>query len=291
MSRLSDYFSLVRFSHSVFALPFALCGAWLGSGGPPPARALLLVVACAVAARTAAMGFNRLADREIDAQNPRTRARELPARKIAASAAALLVLVASLAFVALAFALNRTSGLLSLPVLLVLLAYSYVKRFSASAHFVLGFALALAPLGAWIAVRGGFDGASPVPVLWLAGAVLTWVAGFDLIYACQDVDFDRRARLHSIPAKLGVGRALLLSSALHVVTVACLVLVGRSAHLSFIWWGAVVLAAALLAWEHSLVSETDLSRVNAAFFTLNGWVSVLLFLGLALDRGVLGGSA
>jgi 4-hydroxybenzoate polyprenyltransferase len=291
MSRIADYLSLVRFSHSVFALPFALSGAWLASGGRPPARVLLLVVLCAVAARTAAMGFNRIVDREIDAQNPRTRGREIPARKIRAGAAALLVLVASAAFVGFAFLLNRTSGLLSFPVLAVLLAYSYVKRVSSSAHFVLGFALALAPLGAWIAVRGGFDGASPVPVLWLALAVLAWVAGFDLIYACQDVDFDRQARLHSIPAKLGVGRALALSSALHAGTVLCLVLVGTSARLSFIWWGAVLCAAALLAWEHSLVSEKDLSRVNAAFFTVNGWVSVLLFVGLALDRGVLGGAA
>jgi 4-hydroxybenzoate polyprenyltransferase len=139
-------------------------------------------------------------------------------------------------------------------------------------------------------VRGSFEGESLRPVLWLAGAVLTWVAGFDLIYACQDVEFDREANLHSIPARLGVGRALAISTALHVLTVACLVFVGRSARLSFIWWGAVLLAALLLAWEHSLVSEKDLSKVDAAFFTVNGWVSVLLFAGLALDRGVLGGA-
>ena len=291
MSRVRDYLSLVRFSHSVFALPFALCGAWLGSGGPPPLRALLLVVLCAVAARTAAMAFNRLVDREIDARNPRTSGRELPARRISPGAAGLLVALSSAAFVGLAFALNRTAGLFSVPVLLVLLAYSYVKRFSASAHFVLGLALALAPLGAWVAVGGEVSGAGLAPVLWLAGAVLTWVAGFDLIYACQDVEFDRASRLHSIPARLGVGRALRISSFLHVLTVLCLVLVGRSARLSFIWWGAVLVAALLLAWEHSLVSEKDLSRVNAAFFTVNGWVSVLLFAGLALDRGVLGAPA
>ena len=291
MTTLREYLSLVRFSHSVFALPFALCGAWLASGGVPPPRALVLVVGCAVAARTAAMAFNRLVDRGIDARNPRTRARELPTGRVSAAAAAALVALASLAFVVLAFALNRLAGILSVPVLAVLLFYSYVKRFSSSAHFVLGLSLALAPLGAWIAVRGALGGGGTPSVLWLAGAVLTWVAGFDLIYACQDVEFDRRARLHSIPAKLGVGRALALSSALHAGTVLCLVLVGRSAHLSFIWWGAVLVAAALLAWEHSLVSEEDLSRVNAAFFTVNGWVSVLLFAGLALDRGVLGGGA
>jgi len=283
VSRLRDWFSLVRFSHSIFALPFALCGAWLASGGPPPARALLLVVLCAVAARTAAMAFNRVVDREQDARNPRTRGREIPKGRISARGASVLVVLASLAFVGLAFALNRTSGILSFPVLLVLLAYSYVKRVSASAHFVLGLALALAPLGAWVAIRGEFAGASVVPVLWLAAAVLTWVAGFDLIYACQDVEFDRRSSLHSIPARLGVGRALRLSIGLHAATVACLVLVGTSALLSVLWWAAVLLAALLLAWEHSLVSETDLSRVNAAFFTVNGWVSVGLLVFTAVD--------
>lgn len=292
MTRARDLLGLVKFSHSVFALPFALCGAWLGSGGTPPLRALLLVVLCAVAARTAAMAFNRLVDREIDARNPRTRTRELPAGRLRAGTVLLLVVVASAVFVASAFALNRLAGLLAIPVLLVLLAYSYVKRFSSGVHLVLGLSLALAPLGAWVAVRGGslHDlGNGLTPVLWLAGAVLTWVAGFDLIYACQDVEFDRSEGLHSIPARLGVGRALLLSSILHFLTVLCLVRVGFSAGLSFIWWGAVLLAAVLLVWEHSLVSKDDLSRVDAAFFTVNGWVSVLVFAGLALDRGVLGG--
>ena len=294
MSGARDYLSLVKFSHSIFALPFALCGLWLGSGGVPPARALLLVVLCAVAARTAAMAFNRLVDREIDARNPRTAARELPAGRLSAGAVVLLVVVASSVFVAGAFALNRTAGMLAVPVLLVLLGYSYVKRFSPGAHLVLGLSLALAPLGAWVAVRGGSPeglGAGLAPVLWLAGAVLSWVAGFDLIYACQDVEVDRAQGLHSIPARMGIGRALLVSSGLHVVTVLCLVQVGATAGLSFIWWAAVILAALLLLWEHSLVSKDDLSRVNAAFFTVNGWVSVLVFLGLALDRGLLGGRA
>jgi 4-hydroxybenzoate polyprenyltransferase len=292
VSRARDLLSLVKFSHSVFALPFALRGAWLASGGLPPVRVLGLVVACAVAARTAAMAFNRLVDRRIDARNPRTSGRELPAGKLSASTALALVGIASAAFVALAFALNPLAGQLAVPVLILLFAYSYVKRFSASAHFVLGLSLAIAPLGAWVAVRGGSPedfGRGLAPVLWLSAAVLTWVAGFDLIYACQDVEFDRSERLHSIPARLGVGRALALSSVLHVGTVACLVAVGLAAGLSFFWWGAVAVAAGLLAWEHSLVSKDDLSRVDAAFFTVNGWVSVLVFLGLALDRGVLGG--
>jgi 4-hydroxybenzoate polyprenyltransferase len=285
--RIADWFSLVRFSHSIFALPFALAGAWLAAGGVPPARTLVLIVVCAVCARTAAMGFNRLVDRDIDADNPRTSGREIPSGKLSARAVLLLVLLASAAFVAAAYALNTLAGNLSWPVLLILLAYSYVKRFSWTAHAVLGVALALAPLGAWIAVRGAFD-APLAPVLWLALAVTTWVAGFDLIYACQDAAFDERAGLHSVPARFGVGFALSCSSVLHVLTVIALVCVGTSAGLGWIWWIAVAGSAVLLVYEHRLVSKDDLSRVNAAFFTVNGWIGVGLFAGLALDRAFLG---
>ena len=290
MTVIRDWLSLVRFSHSVFALPFALQGAWLAAGGVPDARVLALVVLCAVLARTAAMGFNRLVDREIDAANPRTRGRELPAGKLSPRAVLALVALGSAGFVAAAAALNPLAGALSPAVLAVLLGYSYVKRFSAAAHLVLGLALAIAPVGAWIAVRGEL-GAGSAPVLWLAGGVLTWVAGFDLIYACQDADFDRAAGLHSVPARFGVARALALSAALHVATVGCLAAVGVAAGLSLAYWIALALAAALLAWEHSLVSPRDLSRVDAAFFTANGWVGVGLFVGLALDRGLAHGVA
>jgi 4-hydroxybenzoate polyprenyltransferase len=286
-SSLRDWFSLVRFSHSVFALPFALCGAWLAAGGVPPVRTLVLVVVCAVSARTAAMGFNRFVDRDIDAQNPRTRSRELPAGRLSGAAVVALVVVASAVFVVAAFALNRLAGMLSAPVLAILLSYSWFKRFSQLAHVVLGIALALAPLGAWIAVRGDFAG-DLAPVLWLALAVTTWVAGFDLIYACQDAEFDARTGLHSVPGKHGVAFALRLARPLHVVTVAALVLVGTSGHLHLPWWIAVGVSAALLAWEHSLVSATDLSRVNVAFFTVNGWIGIGLFVGLALDRALVG---
>ncbi len=287
MSRVADYFSLVRFSHSVFALPFALCGAWLAAGGPPALRTLGLVVLCAVAARTAAMAFNRIADARSDAQNPRTAAREIPAGRVRAGAASALVLGSAAVFVAAAWLLNPLAGWLALPVLAVLLGYSLMKRVHWSAHLVLGLALGLAPLGAWIAVRGAIDG-SIAPALWLAAAVLTWVAGFDLIYACQDADFDRQSGLHSIPARFGVARALALSSFLHAGTVAALALVGWSAGLSWIWWAALALAGLLLLWEHRLVRPDDLSRVNLAFFTLNGWLGLLLFAGLALDRWLLG---
>jgi 4-hydroxybenzoate polyprenyltransferase len=288
MKRLVTYFSLVKFSHSIFALPFALQGAWLAAGGMPDAGDILWIVVAAVCARTAAMAFNRLIDRHQDAANPRTAGRELPAGKLVPAQVAALVLLSALGFVGASFALNPLAGRLSLPVLAVLLSYSCFKRFSVLAHAVLGLGLALAPLGAWIAVRGDFEG-DLRPVLLLAAAVWSWVAGFDLIYACQDAEFDRKSGLHSVPARFGVGRALLLARVLHLVTVACLVGFTGSADLSWIYWTAVAGAAILLAWEHSLVALDDLSRVNVAFFTLNGWVGVALFVGLVLDMQFLGG--
>ena len=282
MSRLVDVLRLVKFSHSVFALPFALAGAWLAAGGMPRLATLGWIVLCAVAARTAAMAFNRLVDRDVDAVNPRTAGRELPRGALRPGLVAALVLAAAAVFVLGAFALGRVPGLLSFPVLAVLLGYSYVKRFSALAHFVLGLALALGPLGAWVAVRGGVEGPL-APVLWLALAVWTWVAGFDLIYACQDAEFDRAEGLHSVPARVGVARALVLSRVLHVVTAAALVGVGVTAGLGLAYFAAVALVVGLLVYEQSLVRADDLSRVDLAFFTVNGWVSVALFVGVALD--------
>jgi len=283
---LAKYLSLVKFSHSVFALPFALQGAWLAAGGVPQPRTLLGIVWCAVAARTAAMGFNRLVDRHIDAANPRTRQREIPAGQVSPVAAAVLVVGASAVFVAGAFFLNTLAGQLSFPVLVVLLGYSMVKRFSALAHAALGLALACAPLGAWIAVRGDFDG-DLRPVLLLAGAVWSWVAGFDLIYACQDAEFDAQRGLHSVPARFGIAAALRTSSALHVVTVLCLAGVAWLAQLGWPFGISITIAAALLLWEHRIVRPDDLSRVDMAFFTLNGWIGVGLFVGLALDLSTL----
>lgn len=282
IARLAPWFSLVKFGHSVFALPFALASAWLAAGGRPAWRVLALIVLCAVAARTAAMAFNRWLDRDVDAENPRTRGRELPRGVLAPGAVLTLVVVAALLFLAGAAALNPLCLALAPLVLLVLLGYSAMKRVSAAAHLVLGLALALAPLGAWVAVRGSLAG-ELAPPLWLALAVLTWVAGFDLIYACQDEAFDRARGLHSLPARLGVARALQLSSALHVVTMLALVLCARAAGLGWIFALVLVVVAVLLVWQHHLVSPRDLSRVDMAFFTLNGWVSVGLFLGTALD--------
>lgn len=283
---LRRYLSLVKFSHSVFALPFALMGAWLAAGGPPAPRVLVLVVLAAVAARTAAMGFNRLVDRRIDAANPRTASRELPAGEVSPAGAATLVVVSSAAFVGVAFALNPLCGWISPGVLAVLLGYSYAKRFTSLVHLWLGLALGLAPPGAWLAVTGSFDGDLAVPLL-LAAAVLTWVAGFDIIYSCQDEDFDAARGLHSLPARLGRAGALRLSAGLHVATVLLLAATAWRADLSWIFLVALAVAAGLLVWEHSIVSPDDLSRVDLAFFTLNGWVGVGLFLGTALDLWLL----
>lgn len=285
MSRVADTLSLVKFSHSVFALPFALMGAWLAADGPPELRTLAWIVVAAVAARTAAMAFNRVVDRDIDADNPRTASREIPAGRLGVGYARALVIVASVVFVGASFALNPLAGKLSPIVLAVLLGYSYVKRFSAAVHFVLGIALGLAPLGAWIAVRGDFQG-DLVPVLLLFVVVWTWVAGFDLIYACQDAEFDANRGLHSVPSKIGVSGALWLSRALHVVTVVALAALAVRADRGAIFWVACALAAGLLYWEQSLVRADDLSRVDVAFFTINGWVGVALFLGLAIDMAV-----
>jgi 4-hydroxybenzoate polyprenyltransferase len=287
--RVAPWLSLVKFGHSVFALPFALTSAWLAAGGVPSPRVLLLVVLCAVAARTAAMGFNRLIDRRLDAENPRTSNRELPSGVLGPGPVLALVVLASVVFVAGAFALNPLAGKLSFPVLFVLLAYSAVKRFSWLAHAVLGLCLALAPLGAWVAVTGDLEGDLFVPLL-LAAGVLAWVAGFDLIYACQDAEFDRARGLHSIPARFGIPAALWVSSLAHAATVGLLVLVGLRAELGPAYWLALAVAALLLLWQHRLVSADDLSRVDMAFFTLNGWVSIGLFLGTAVDLALGAGS-
>ncbi len=286
MTGLRPYLRLVAFHHSIFALPFALQGAWLAARGVPPVRTLALVVVCAVAARTAAMAFNRLVDAGCDARNPRTADRELPAGRLDAARVGALVVASSVVFVAAAFALGPLCGKLSFAVLAVLLGYSFTKRVTFLSHVFLGLSLGLAPLGAWLAVRGQLDGDLALPLV-LAGAVLTWVAGFDLIYSCQDAEFDARAGLHSVPARFGIGAALRLARALHVATVLLLLFLWQRAELSWAFLAAIVLSALLLAWEHRLVRADDLSRVDMAFFTLNGWIGVGLFAGLVLDLALL----
>jgi 4-hydroxybenzoate polyprenyltransferase len=282
MSRVADWFRLVRFSHSVFALPFALISALLASRGLPAWSTLGWILVCCVAARTAAMGFNRLVDRKLDALNPRTRTRELPAGKLTPLAVGLLVLLSAAGFVYGAVRLGPLCGLLAPAVLGVLLGYSYAKRFTALAHVWLGLALGLAPLGAWLAVRGNLEGELWAP-LALSLAVTTWVAGFDILYACQDCAVDRAHGLHSIPARLGIPRALHVSSALHVVSFALLAAFAAASHL---WWGTAValgVAALILGWQHRIVKPNDLSRLDLAFFTLNGWLGFVLLAGVGAD--------
>lgn len=290
MRGLKDWLTLVRFSHSIFALPFALSAAWLAERGAPSLSVLALIVVAAVAARTAALGFNRIVDRFIDAANPRTADRELPSGKLSPRAVWLLVILSSAIFLAAAAALNSLCGWLAPLVLLVLLGYSLVKRVSWMAHAALGLALALAPLGAWLAVTGDLSGDLATPLL-LAAAVLTWVFGFDLIYACQDAEHDRRVGLFSIPARFGVARALSISTVAHGLTAVLLLLFGLHADLGPAYWGVFVVAVGLLVWQHRIVSPEDLSRLDAAFFTLNGWVGVALFFGLVLDLQLAGGAA
>jgi 4-hydroxybenzoate polyprenyltransferase len=281
-SRLGAWFSLVAFRHSIFALPFALQGAWLAARGAPRASLLVWIVVCAVAARTSAMAFNRWIDRRLDARNPRTAGRELPSGKLTPAQALTLASLSAAVFVAAAFALNPLCGKLSPAVLAVLWFYSLTKRFTFLAHGFLGLALSLAPLGAWLAVRGDFAGDLWRPIS-LAAAVLCWVAGFDLIYACQDARFDRESGLHSIPARFGIAASLRVSRLLHAATVLLLAMTWRRADLGWIYLAGIALAACLLVYEQSLVRADDLSRVDMAFFTVNGWIGVGLFAALVLD--------
>jgi len=265
----------IRLAHSVFALPFALLGLLLGTRGQVPDAWLLgKVVVAMVLARSAAMGWNRLVDARFDASNPRTSGRALPAGRVSSRGMAAFTLLCSAGFVAVAGSLNRACLLLAPVVLAVLLGYSLCKRFTNLSHLALGLALALAPPAAYLAARGRIDADAPL-VLLLGLAVLCWVSGFDVIYACQDVEHDRREGLHSLPARLGVARALLFARVLHAGMVAALCALAALAGLGTVSWGAIALVAALLVFEHRLVRGGDLSRVDAAFFTLNGVVSLL----------------
>ncbi len=274
----------IKLSHSVFALPFAGLGLLIGTRGEvPPTLLLIKVLAALVLARSAAMGFNRLVDRHFDATNPRTQQRALPAGAVSASQMAVFTAACALGFIAVAGTLGQLCLLLAVPVLLVLFGYSLTKRFTMWAHLFVGLALALAPPAAYLAARGGHVAGDVVAVLWLAFAVLCWVAGFDVIYACQDIEHDRREGLRSLPARLGVGPALLLARLLHGGMLLALVQTVRTAGLGTPSWIGVGLVAALLVVEHGLVAGGNLRRANAAFFTVNGVVGVLFGLLMGAD--------
>ncbi len=264
---------MIKWEHSVFALPFALTGAMLAANGWPSAAKLVLIAVCMVAARSAAMAFNRLVDAKLDAANPRTAMRALPAGLLSTSFVLGFVIAASAVFVIAAALLNRLTLALAPVALVVVLGYSFMKRVTRWSHLVLGLALGIAPAAAWIAVRGTLD----VRVLVLTAVVMLWVGGFDVLYACQDFEHDRQVGLHSLPAAFGLEGAFRIARAMHVVMAALALWLDRLFALGPLAYAGTAVVALLLLYEHSLVSPRDLRRMNAAFFLLNGIISVVFF--------------
>jgi 4-hydroxybenzoate polyprenyltransferase len=270
---------MIKWEHSVFALPFALCGAMLAAGGLPTIRQLAWIIVAMISARSAAMAFNRVADASIDAANPRTQTRALPAGTLSPTFVTSFVVVSCAMFILAASQLNRLALALSPVALAVVLLYSYTKRITRWSHLVLGFSLGIAPAAAWIAVRGSLD----PRILLLTAAVTFWVGGFDVLYACQDYEFDRQSDLHSIPRYIGIRGALAVARVFHLVMLALLVALVVAFGLGKVAVMGVVVVAALLAYEHTLVSPRDLSKLNAAFFTMNGVISIVFFGFVAAD--------
>jgi 4-hydroxybenzoate polyprenyltransferase len=278
---IREWAEMIKIEHTVFALPFALSGMVLATPQLPSWSVAMWTVLAFAGARCAAMTLNRLIDAEIDARNPRTQTRALPAGRIN-KVQALLFTVLSFGMMLFAASKLPPICLWLSPIAIAWLSfYSYTKRFTWACHFVLGIALGGAALGGWVAAGGSL---TVLPPWLLAIAVSTWVAGFDLIYACQDIEIDRGEKLHSIPAIFGAGTALTVSSGLHVITIAALLALGWSLGLGAVYWAGVALVAGMLTWEHSLVSANDLSRINAAFFTINGWVSIAAFCAIFIDK-------
>ncbi len=284
MRRLLLTLEMIKFEHSVFALPFAMTGALLAfrqsSFHVPGAPWILFwIVVAMVSARSAAMAFNRVIDAEIDRRNPRTSMRHIPAGTLSTGFAWMFVVLTSFVFLLAARQLNWLCFALSPLALAVIFFYSFTKRFTSLSHLVLGFALGIAPAAAWIAVRGSLSPA----ILWLTAAVTFWTAGFDIIYSCQDFQFDTAEGLFSVPRRVGLAAALSIARALHIGMILCLLALASALHLGVLSLVGIAAVAALLIYEHSLVNPRDFSRVNAAFFTMNGWVSVLFFCFWAAD--------
>jgi 4-hydroxybenzoate polyprenyltransferase len=270
---------MIKWEHSIFALPFALTAALLAANGLPAVRTVIWILVAMVAARSCAMAFNRWADAELDAANPRTKSRAIPAGLLSREFVLGFTLLAGLVFVLAAAALNRLTLYLSPLVLVVLLGYSYTKRITRWSHLVLGLALGLAPTAAWIAVRGTLD----VRILVLTCAVTLWVGGFDVLYACQDYEHDRAAGLHSLPQAIGILAAFWAARLMHLVMLGLLVWFGRLFHFQIAGWLGIAAVGLLLGYEHSLVSPRDLRRLNAAFFTMNGVIATVFLLFVAAD--------
>jgi 4-hydroxybenzoate polyprenyltransferase len=267
------YLGMIKIVHSVFALPFAFTAAILSASGMPSLHQIIWITVAMVGARSGAMGLNRIIDARIDAVNPRTSRREIPAGKISIVAALTFTVISLVIMVYAAYKLNPLCLMLSPVAILVLAAYSYTKRFTWTSHIVLGIAIAGAPLGAWIAVKGAID----PEILPLVAAVIFWLAGFDILYALQDIDFDRQHGLYSIPQRFGISRAVFLARIFHAVTFALLIMTGIIFSLNYFYWSGLLIVLVLLVYEHSLVGPNDLSRLNMAFFNMNGYISITIF--------------
>lgn len=285
VQRIATFGRMIKFSHSVFALPFALVSgltAWATQPVTITPVDILLLLICMVSARTAAMGFNRLADRDIDAVNPRTRNREIPTGAVSVKEARLFTTIAFVVFVAASFGVNTLCGILAIPLLALLLGYSLTKRFTPAAHFILGLCLGAAPVGVWFALTGAFAWA---PILLCVGVAL-WTAGFDIYYSCQDEAFDRANKLQSIPAKLGAMAAIRLVRLVHAAAVICFVMFGVVAGVGPWFYVGIAGVAAILVWEAWLLRRGDLTKIDLAFFNLNGYVSLLFAATVLVDVAI-----
>jgi 4-hydroxybenzoate polyprenyltransferase len=280
MRAVRHFLDAIKFEHTVFALPFAYIAMVLAADGFPGWRVLIWVTFAMVGARTLAMSVNRLADRWIDAKNPRTRGRHLPTGLLSPAQVTVAAVAAGALLLVSAWMLNPLCLALSPLAVLFLVGYSYTKRFTWLSHWILGFTDGIAAAGGWIAVRGAFE--PPAFILWFALTV--WIGGFDLIYACQDVEFDRAEGLHSFPARFGIAAALRTARLCHLLTVAAFALLGWALSLGVLYWGGVLVVAALLVYEHSLVSPGDLSRLDMAFFNVNGYIAVILLAAVLAGR-------
>lgn len=279
LNKIKIILEMIKFEHTIFALPFAFTGALLAARGLPALSTILWITVAMVGARSAAMGFNRWADRGFDADNPRTSMRALPRGLVTPAQVILFTAVSSVLLLYAAYRLNTLSFMLSPLALAIVFFYSYTKRFTFLSHAFLGLAIALAPIGSWIAVTGKIG----APALVLGAAVLFWLLGFDVLYALQDMDFDRKAGLHSIPQHFGIGWSLWISRAAHAITMAALFWLYTLLSLGWFYLAGVIIALCLIIYEHTLVKKDDLSKLNMAFFNMNGTISVTIFVFTLLD--------
>jgi 4-hydroxybenzoate polyprenyltransferase len=279
LSKITIILEMIKFEHTIFALPFAFTGALLALDGLPSLEQVIWIIAAMIGARSAAMGFNRWADRDIDVQNPRTKTRALPLGLVTPAQVLAFIIVSSGLLVLAAYMLNPLSFTLAPVALAIVFFYSYTKRFTFLSHAFLGLAISGAPMGAWIAVTGRFE----FPALVLGVAVLFWLVGFDILYALQDLEFDRKAGLHSVPQRFGTRTSLLISRTAHLVTMLCLFWIYFLLPVGLVYLLGVLAAMGLIIYEHSLVKEDDLSKLNMAFFNMNGYISVTIFIFTLLD--------